>query len=134
MKQFQENQTRNGLVPFLNHSNSYPTDFQESRKYILTTLNGASSIFPLTLTAPHREEELVRYEQTNEFRLPLTSTVVLKRKNQTLYVPLDFENNFKKDALADSMKYVRAVAQNEFDRMKQQAPNNNFKINEPLSF
>ena len=51
--------------------------------------------------------------------MPLTSTIVLKRKKQMLYVPLDFENGFTKDALVDSGGYVSAIAQKEIDRIKQ---------------
>ena len=44
----------------------------------------------------------MRDEQTDEVYLPLTSTVVLKRKEEMLYVPLDFANNLTVDALVDS--------------------------------
>ena len=37
-------------------------------------------------------------EQTNEVYLLLTSTVVLKRKQELLCVPLDFENTLTVDA------------------------------------
>ena len=40
----------------------------------------------------HIEEQIVRDDITNEFYMPISSTIVLKRKKEMLYVPLDFEN------------------------------------------
>ena len=62
-------------------------------------------------------------EQTNEMWLPLTSTVVLKLKQEMLYVPLAFENNTKIDALVASGVHVSAILQTELDTIKQKAPN-----------
>ena len=53
----------------------------------MTTLNGDTTIPSLNTATPLFEEGLVRDEQTNEVYLPLTSTVVLKRKQEMLYVP-----------------------------------------------
>ena len=69
----------------------------------------------------------MRDEQTNELYLPLTSTVVLKRKQEMLYVPLDFENNHTVDALVDSGAFVSAIAQDDLEMIKQKAPNNILK-------
>ena len=55
----------------------------------------------------------VKEELTNELYLPLTSTVVLKRKKKMLYVPLDFKNGLKIDELVASEVYGSAIAQNE---------------------
>ena len=77
---------------------------------------------------------MVRDEQTNEVYLPLTSTVVLKRKQEGLYVPLDFQNNLKLEALVDTGALVSAIAQNDLDRRKVKAPNNILKIDGPLIF
>ena len=52
----------------------------------------------------------MRVEQTNEVYLPLTSTVVLKRKQEMLYMPLDYESNLTADALVDSGPFVSANA------------------------
>ena len=79
----------------------------------MTTLKGDT-----TTATPLTEEGLVRDEQTNELYLPLTSTVVLKRKQEMLYVPLDFENNLTVDALVDSGAFVSAVAQDDLDTIK----------------
>ena len=62
---------------------------------------------PPKITTPHIEEKFERCELTNELYLPLTSTLVLKCKQEMLYVPLDFESNLTKDALPDSRAYVR---------------------------
>ena len=51
-----------------------------------------------------------------------------------LYVHLDFENSKTIDALVDSVAYVSAIAQTEMDGIKQQAPTDIFKINDPPDF
>ena len=89
---------------------------------------------PLNTATPLIEEGLVRDEQTNELYLPLTSTVVLKRKQEMLYVPLDFENNHTVDALVDSRAFVSAIAQDDLETIKQKAPNNILKIDDPPNF
>ena len=89
---------------------------------------------PLTTATPLIEEELVRVEQMNELYLPLTSTVVLKRKQEMLYVPLDFENNHTVDAPVDSKAFVSAIAQDDLETIKQKAPNNILKIDDPPNF
>ena len=76
----------------------------------------------------------MRDEQTNELFIPLMSTVVLKRKQETLYVPLDFENNHTIDALVDSGAFVSAIAQEDLEMIKQKAPNNILKIDDPPNF
>ena len=93
----------------------------------MTTLNGNTTTPRLTTATPLIEEALVRDEQTNEVYLPLTSTVVLKRKQEMLYVPLDFENNLTVDTLVDSGAFFSAIAQDDLDTIKQKAPNNILK-------
>ena len=66
--------------------------------------------------------------------MPLSSTIVLKRKKAMLYVPLDFENGLTIDALLDSGAYVSAKAQKELDRIKQQAASNILKIDDSPNF
>ena len=66
--------------------------------------------------------------------MPLSSTIVLKRKKEILYVPLDFKNGLTIDALVDSGAYVSAIARTELERIKQQAPANIFKIDDPPNF
>ena len=75
----------------------------------------------------------MRDDITNELYMPLSSTIVLKRKKETLYVPPDFENGLTIDAFVDSGAYVSAMAQKELDKFKQ-APSNIIKIDEPPNF
>ena len=51
-----------------------------------------------------------------------------------LYVPLDFENNHTVDTLVDSGAFVSAIAQDDLETIKQKAPNNILKIDEPPNF
>ena len=99
-----------------------------------TNDNGNDNISPPEITTSQIEEQLVRADITNELYMPLSSTIVLKRKKEMLYVPLDFENGLTIDALVDSGAYVSALAQKELDRIKQQAPSNILKIDEPPNF
>ena len=72
-------------------------------------------------TASQIEGRLVRDETTNELYMPLSSTVVLKRKKEMLYVHLHFENSPRIDALVKSRAYISAIAHSELERVKQQA-------------
>ena len=100
----------------------------------MITFNGVTSTPPLTTATQLFAERLVINEQTNEVYLSLTSTVVPKRIQEVLYVPLDFENNLKIDALVDSGAFVNAVAQDDLDTIKQKAPKKNLKIDDPPNF
>ena len=118
----------------LSCSKNSPTDIQNSEHHVTTTITGDTTIPPLTTTTPLIEGELVRDEQTNEVYLPLTSTVVLKRKQEMLYLALDFDNNLPVDVLVDSGAFVSAIAQNDWDKIKEKAPNNFLKIDDPSNF
>ena len=76
----------------------------------------------------------MRDDISNELYMPLSSTIVLKRKKEMMYVPLDFENGLTIDALVDLGAYFSAIAQKELDRIKQQASSNILKIDGPLNF
>ena len=128
------NQPRNDPVPFLNCSKNCSTDVQNSEQNLTTTLNGDTTTPPLTTATPLIEEGLVRDEQTNEVYARLTSTVVLKRKQKMLYVPLDFESILTRDALVDSGSFVSAIAKNDLDTIKEKAPNSILKIDDPPNF
>ena len=128
------NQTGNEPVLFLDCSKNYSTNTQNTEQHVVTTPDGDTTTPPLTTATPLIEEGLVRNEQTNEVYLPLTSTVVLKRKQEVLYVPLDFENNLTVDALVDSGAFVSAIAQDDLETIKQKAPNNILKIDDPPNF
>ena len=104
------NQTGNEPVLFLDCSKNYSTNTQNTEQHVVTTPNGDTTTPLLTTATPLIEEGLVRDEQTNEVYLPLKSTVVLKRKQEMLYVPLDFENNLTVDALVNSGAFVSAIA------------------------
>ena len=133
-EQSSENQTGNEPVTSLSCSKDSSTDSQNAEQHITTTSNKETTTPPLTTATPLIEEGLVRDEQTNAIYLPLTSTVVLKRKQEMLYVPLDFENNRTVDALVDSRAVVSAIAQDDLDTIKQKAPNNVLKIDDPPNF
>ena len=105
-------QTGNEPVPFLVCSN-HSTTIQNAEQHVVTTPSGDTTTSLLTTATPLIEEGLVRDEQTNEIYLPLTSTVVLKRKQEMLYVPLVIENNHTVDALVDSGAFVSAIAQDD---------------------
>ena len=70
----------------------------------------------------------MRDDVTIELYMPLSSTIVQRRKKEMLYLPLDFENSLTIDAFVDSGAYVSAIFHSELDRSKQQALANNFKI------
>ena len=128
------NQTGNEPVSFLSCSKNSSTDSQNAEQHKTTTPNKEMTTPPRTTATPLIEEGLVRDEQTNELYLPLTSTVILKRKQEMLYVPLDFENNLTVDALVDSRAFVSAIAQDDLETIKQKAPNNILKIDDPSNF
>ena len=113
MKHTSGNETGNEQVPFLSCSKNCPTDIQNTEQHVTATLTEETTIPPLTIKTPRIEERLVRDEQTNEVYLPLTSSVVLKRKQEKLYVPLDFEKNLTVDALVDTGAFVSAIARND---------------------
>ena len=134
MEQSSGNKTGNEPVSFLSCSKDFSTDNQNAEQHITTTPSKEITAPPLNTTTPLIEEALVRDEQTNELYLPITSTVILKRKQEMLYVPLDFENNHTVDALVDSGAFVSAIAQDDLETIKQKAPNNILKIDDPLNF
>ena len=74
----------------------------KNEKALTTYDEGDDNISPPKNTTSQIQEQLVRDENTNELYMPLSSTIVLKRKQEMLYVPLDFENGLTIDALVDS--------------------------------
>ena len=67
---------------------------------------------------------------TDELYMPLSSTIILKRKKKMLYVPLDFENGSTIDALVDSGAFVRSISQEDLNMIEQQVPSNMLKIDD----
>ena len=128
------NQTGDEPVPFLNCAKNCPTYIQNTEHHVTNTPSGDTSTPPLTTATPLIEEGLVRDEQTNKVSLPFTSTVVLKRKQEMLYMLLDFENNLTVDAFVDSRAFVSAIAQDNLDTIKEKAPNIIPKNDDPPNF
>ena len=128
------NQTGNEPVSFIDCSKNSSTNTQKTEQHVVNTPNGDTTTPSLTTATTLTEEGLVRDEQTNEIYLPLTSTVVLKRKQEMLYVPLEFENKLTVDALVDSGACVSAIAQDDLETIKQKAPYNILKIDDPPNF
>ena len=106
-----ESQTRSIPVQCLDDSNKKPNEIQRNEISLTTYNEGDDNISPPEITTSQIQEQLVRDQNTNELYMPLSSTIVLKRKKEMLYVPLDFENGLTKDALVDSGAYVSAIAQ-----------------------
>ena len=131
---FLANQTRSIPVQCPNDTKKQQNEMQRDETDLTTYGNGDDNISPPEITTSQIEKRLVRDDITNELYMPLSSTNVLKRKKELLYVPLDFENSLIIDALIDSGAYVSAIAQKELDRIKQQAPSNTLKIDEHLNF
>ena len=128
------NQTRNTLVQSLNDSKKPQPGIQRNEMNKTANDIGDDISSPPKITDSQTEEQLVRDDITNELYKPLSSTIVLKRKKEMLYVPQDFENGSTIDALVDSGAYVSAIAQNKLNRIKQQAPSNILKFDDPPSF
>ena len=129
-----DNQTRSIPVQCLDGPNKQPNEIQRNEIGLTTYDDGDDKISTPEITTSQIQEQLVRDENTNELYMPLSSTIVLKRKREMLYVPLDFANGLTIDALVDSGAYVSAIAQTELDRIQQQAPSNILKVDDPPNF
>ena len=129
-----ENQTRSTPVQCPNDSNKQQNEIQRNEIGLTTYGNGDDNISTPEITTSQFQEQLVRDDFTNEIYMPLSSTIVLKRKKEMLYVPLDFENGLTIDALVDSGAHVSAIAQEKLDRIQQQAPSNILKSDDPPNF
>ena len=129
-----ENPTRSIPVECPIDSKKQQNEIQRNEIGLTTYGNGDNNISPPKITTSQIEEQLVRDDISNELYMPLSSTIVLRRKKEMLYVHLDFENGLTIDALVDSGAYVRAIAQKELDRIKQKSPSNVLKIDDPPNF
>ena len=129
-----QNQTRSTPVHCPNDSKTQQNEIQRKQTNLTTYVNGNENISPPEITTSQLEERLVREDITNELYMPLSSTIVLKRKKQMLHVPLDFEKGSTKDALVDLGVYVSAIVQRKMDRIKQKAPSNILKIGDTPNF
>ena len=129
-----ENQTRSIPVQCPDDSNKQQNEILRNETVLTTYDNEDDNISPPEITTSQIQEQLVRDDNTNELYIPLSSTIVLKRKKEMLYVPLDLENGLTIDALVDSGAYVCAKAQKELDRSQQQAPSNILRKDDPPIF
>ena len=91
-----------------NDSKKQQNEIQRNETDMTTYDNGDDNISPPELATSQIEERLVGDDITNDIYKLLTSTIVLKRKKEVLYVPLDFKNGLAIDALVDSGAYVNA--------------------------
>ena len=119
MELLPENQTRGIRVQCPNDSNNQQNEIKRNEIGLTTYGNGDDNISPPEITTSQIQEQLVRDDITNEIYMPLSSTIVLKRKKEILYVPLDFEKGLTIDALVDSGACVSAIAQKKLDRIQQ---------------
>ena len=89
------NQTVSAPVYCPNDSREQQHEIQRNETHMTTYDNGDDNISPNKITTSQIEERLVRDDITNELYIPLSSTIVLERKSEMLYVPLDLENGLK---------------------------------------
>ena len=87
-----KDQTRSIPVQCPNDSKKQQNEIQRNEADLTTYGKGDDNISPFEITTSQTEERLVKDDITNELYMPLSSTIVLKRKKEMLYVPLDFEN------------------------------------------
>ena len=130
----QEKQTWSTPVQCPNNSKKQQHEIQRNETDMTTYDNGDDNISPPEITTSQIEKRLVRDDNTNELYMPLSYTIVLKRTKEMLYVSLDFKNGLTIEAFVDSGAYISAIAQKQLDRIKQQAPSNILKIDDPPNF
>ena len=94
-------QTGSTSVHCPNDSNKHQNEIQRNGINMTTYDNGGDNISPPLKRISQIEERLVGDDIANELYMPLSSTIVLKRTKQMLYVPLDFENGLTIDVLVD---------------------------------
>ena len=99
-----ENQIRSTVLPvqFPHDSKKQQYEIQRNEIGLTTYGNGDDNISPPKITTSQIQKQLVRDDITNELYMSLSSTTVLKRKKEMLYVPLDFENGLTIVAFVDS--------------------------------
>ena len=129
-----ENKTMRKPVQRPNDSKKQQNEIQRNEIGLTTYGNGDDNISPPKITTSLIQEQLKRDDITYGLYMPLSSTIVLKRKKEMLYAPLDFENGVTINALVDPGAYISAIAQKELDRIKQQSPSNILKIDDPPNF
>ena len=103
------NQTRSRPVQCPNISQKQQHEIKRKETDMTTYATGDDNIFFPKKTTSQIVERLLRDDINNEHYMPLSSTIVLKRNKEMLYVPLDFKNGLTIDALADLGAYVSAI-------------------------
>ena len=129
-----QHQTTSTPVQCPKDSKKRQIEIQRNETDMTTYDKGDDHISLPKITTSQIEARLVRDDITNDLYMPLSSTSVLKRKKEMLYVPLEFENGLTIDALVDSGDYVSALALKELDRIKQEAPFDILKLHYPPNF
>ena len=79
-----DNQTRGISVQCPNDSNKQQNEIQRNETGLITYGNGDDNISPLEIATSQIQEKLVRDDITNELYIPLSSTIVLKRKKNVV--------------------------------------------------
>ena len=81
---FLENQTRNTPVQCLSGSKERPLEIQQNETHMTANNVGVDNILPPKKTTSQIQNRIVKPEFMNELFMPLSSTLVLKRKNDRL--------------------------------------------------
>ena len=84
------NETGDAPVQSLKDSEKPKSEIQRNEINMMTYDNGDDNISPPVITISQIEERLVRDDITNKLYMPLSSTIVLKRKKEMLYSPSRF--------------------------------------------
>ena len=82
-----ENQTRRIPEQCLDDSNKQQNEIPRNETGLTTYDNGDDNILPPDITTSQVREQLVRDENINELYMPLSSTIVLKRKKNVVCPP-----------------------------------------------
>ena len=96
------NQTRSTPVHGPNNSKKQRNEIPRNETDMTTYDSGDDNISAPKITTSEIEGRLVRDEFTNELYMPLSCTIVLKRTNEMLYVPLNFKNGLAIDPFVHS--------------------------------
>ena len=96
------NQTSGTAVQCPNDSKKQQTETQRNETDMTANESGDDNISPPKIITSQVDERLVRDDITNELYMPVSSTILLKRKKEMLYVHLEFENGLTIAALVDS--------------------------------
>ena len=75
---------------------------QKANADMIADYSGDGNFPPPKITSSQIEERLVRDETTEEIYMPMSSTLILKRKKEMLYVLMASKNGLTLDALVDS--------------------------------